>query len=94
MTPFQTGTTITLTKTELDSAVKDKKCVHFPADFKVEITFAPAEAHEFKRQKLALQRKQAKGGFMEQIRGKVSKKKLRFVQVGVIFFIEFGMFRW
>jgi len=38
-TSFIRKSTITFTKSELDKAVKDKKCTHFPKDFYIEITF-------------------------------------------------------
>jgi len=39
-TSFIRKSTIAFTKSELDKAVKDKKCAHFPKDFYVEITFS------------------------------------------------------
>jgi len=48
-TSFITKSTFTLTKNELDGAVKDKKCHHFPKKFSIQISFkGVVEKHDEK----------------------------------------------
>jgi hypothetical protein len=44
-TSFIKSSSLILGKSQLDKAVKDKNCKHFPKDFQVEVTFSGITSH-------------------------------------------------